>query len=49
MTLEEARKILRDKGLSTCLCKFKNIEEIIQKAEKIKEEEYRTKNEKNDE
>lgn len=41
MTLDEARKILREKGLSGCACKHKSVEDMLEKAKKIKEEELK--------
>ena len=38
MTIEEAKQILLDRGMSTCSCKYGSQSELINKAKKIIEE-----------
>ena len=43
MTIEEAKQILLERGISTCLCKHSTNEQLIEKAKKIIEEENKGK------
>lgn len=45
MTLEEAKNFLRDRGMSTCSCKYGSQESLIEKSIKLKKlEEEKTHN-----